>query len=110
MNKSYFASLGHRLSGIALALFLPFHFLLLGTALSNEASFDKALAFTSMPVVKFAEWGLVVLLAVHLLFGLRVLLLELTDWPNGKSNKQSWVIPMLLLAFVIGMIFWVRAG
>jgi len=109
MNQSTFASIAHRLSGIALALFLPMHFLLLGTALNDEATFNRALAFTSHPLVKVAEWGLVVLLSIHLLFGLRVLVLELTSWPNGRANKQAWIVPMVIVSLITGLIFWVRA-
>ena len=43
-NKpGYLAFLLHRLSGLALVLFLPAHFLVLGMAL-NESAFDAAIA------------------------------------------------------------------
>ena len=62
---SWFA-LVHRLSGIALALFLPVHFWAIGHTLESAASFDALLEWTNRPLVKFAEWGIVVLLAAHL--------------------------------------------
>lgn len=109
LNPPTLASIGHRLSGIALALFLPFHFLLLGTALNDDASLQSALAFTDNILVKVAEWGLVVFLVIHLLFGIRILVLELTAWPHGKANRQNWILPMVVIAFVVGLIFWIRA-
>ena len=69
----------HRLSGIALALFLPVHFWALGLGLEMDAF----LRWTEQPVVKFAEWGIVVLLAAHLGGGLRVLAIEFLDWHAG---------------------------
>lgn len=66
----------HRLSGVALALFLPAHFWVLSRALE----LDAFLAWTEQPLVKLAEWGLVTLLALHLAGGLRVLALEFLAW------------------------------
>jgi len=104
-HKSYFAFLGHRISGLLLALFLPVHFLVLGLALDSAGTLDRFLELSQLPGFKFAELGLVVLLSVHLFFGIRVLMLELTDWPNAKDARTAWIIPSLLAAFLIGMVF-----
>ncbi|MDH5355908.1 MAG: succinate dehydrogenase, cytochrome b556 subunit [Gammaproteobacteria bacterium] len=104
-HKSYIAAIGHRLSGLALAIFLPFHFLLLGTALEGAENLDAALAYTDSPLVKIAEWGLVMLLALHLLFGLRVLLLEFTRWPNHAETIGHWVLPGAIASAFVGVIF-----
>ncbi len=75
----------HRVSGVLLALFLPLHFLTLGLAIEGAAALDGALAWTQTPAVKLAEAGLLFLLAVHLLGGLRVLLIENLPWrPQQK--------------------------
>lgn len=107
-HKSYLAFVGHRLSGVALALFLPFHFLLLGTAINDADSLQRALAFTDHPLVKVAEWGLVVLLTVHLLFGLRILALEMTSWPSRYDNRTGWVVPAVIIALLAGGLFWLQ--
>ncbi len=104
-HKSYIAAMGHRLSGIGLAIFLPFHFLLLGTALEGAEGLEAALAFTDSPLVKIAEWGLVMLLALHFFFGLRVLLLELTRWPNHSETLGNWVLPGAIASAFVGIIF-----
>ena len=80
----WIAALVHRLSGLALACFLPFHFLALSLALQGEARLDTFLRWTHQPLVKFAEGGLVLLLAIHLLGGLRLLALENLAWRNGQ--------------------------
>ena len=114
-HQSYLASMGHRLSGLLLALFLPFHFLLLGTALQGVENFDRYLAFTDNPLVKMAEWGLVSLLALHLFFGLRVLLLEMTQWPSNRHQGKGenpmirqwsgWVVPSVVASALVGIAF-----
>ena len=75
----------HRLSGIALALFLPLHFYALGDALA----LDGFLAWTRQPLVKAAEWGIVVALAAHLGGGLRVLALELLPWRDWQKTLAA---------------------
>ncbi len=104
-HPSYWAFLGHRLSGLALAVFLPVHFLFLGLALDGAAAMDAALAFTDQPLVKVAEWGLVMLLALHFFFGLRVLALEFLPWRDGSGLRASWIVYGAGGALAIGAVF-----
>jgi fumarate reductase subunit D len=73
----------HRVSGLALALFLPLHFWVLGRALQGDAALDGFLRWTEQPFVKASEVALVFLLAVHLAGGLRLLLAEFVAWRAG---------------------------
>ena len=106
-HRAWWAFLGHRLSGLALAVFLPFHFLVLGLAV-EAAALDGFLVWTDLRLVKLAEWGLVVLLAVHLIFGLRLLVLELRPWRGGDA-RLGWILPGLAASLVIGGIFLIGA-
>lgn len=108
-HPAYFAFLGHRLSGLGLALFLPFHFLTLGLALEGADGLDAFLSFAEHPVMKFGEWGLVVLLALHLGFGLRLLALELAPWPRRDGARLSWIGYGTGAALLAGAIFLARA-
>lgn len=102
-HRAWWAFLGHRLSGLALAAFLPLHFLTLGLAV-EAAALDRALAWAELWPVKLAEWGLVVLLALHLFFGARLLVLELLPWPAGDA-RLGWVLPGLAASLLIGGVF-----
>lgn len=100
----WLAALVHRLSGIALACFLPLHFLLLGTALEGEARMDSWLRFTDIPAVKLAEGGLMFLLFVHLLGGLRLLAIENLPWLNWQKQLATaalGVSAVLAFAFLV---------
>lgn len=108
-HKSYYAFLGHRLSGLALVIFLPLHFLTLGLALERSGALDAALAFTDLSIVKFAEWGLVILLALHFFFGLRVLMIEGRRWPSATDPYLSWVVPGAVAAAFVGGVFILQA-
>jgi fumarate reductase subunit D len=106
-HPGFWAFTAHRISGVALALFLPVHFLLLGTAMEGAAGLDRALALTDNPLVKVAEWGLVVLLAAHLMAGLRVLILEFLPW---RDSMKRLIALGAAVAAVVGVIFLVQVG
>jgi fumarate reductase subunit D len=85
-NALWVAAMIHRISGLALACFLPLHFLTLGLAIQGEARLDGFLKWTANPVVKAAETVLVFLLAVHMLGGIRVLVIENLPWRQGQKR------------------------
>ena len=85
-HTAFWAFLLHRLSGLALVLFLPAHFLFLGTAL-DEATFGGVIAWAQAPLVKAGEWGIVVLLAAHMTGGIRLLALEFLPWSEGQKAR-----------------------
>ena len=104
-HPAYWAFIGHRVSGICLALFLPAHFIMLGLAFEGADRFAAALAYTDMPLVKFAEWGLVVFLALHLVFGLRILMLELLPWRGDNAARLALIGWGAGTALLVGLVF-----
>ena len=85
----WIAALVHRLSGLALAIFLPLHFLTLGLAIQGEARLESFLRWSEAPLVKLAESGLVFLLLVHMLGGLRLLVIENLPWRDGQKQAAT---------------------
>ncbi|HVY57862.1 MAG TPA: succinate dehydrogenase [Xanthobacteraceae bacterium] len=106
-QRGFVAALLHRLSGIALAIFLPLHFLALATALSGAGALDSFLALTRRPAVMALEWGIVVALAVHLALGLRVLAIEFLDFREKTSAVFSACAALVL---AVGLLFVLNAG
>lgn len=104
-NLLWMAALVHRLSGLALAAFLPLHFLALGMAVEGEARLEGFLRWADWPLVKLAEGGLVFLLVVHFLGGLRLLLVENFTWRNGQTQLAAAAAG---LAAMIAFVFLVR--
>ena len=105
-HPGFWAFAVHRVSGIALAAFLPVHFWALGSALEGAAQFDSFLAWTERPLVKFAEWGIVLLLAAHLGGGLRVLALEFLPWRDWQKALAAIAAAFSLaagLAFALAL-------
>ena len=104
-NALWLAAMVHRVSGLLLACFLPLHFLVLGLAIEDEARLDGFLKWTQSPLVKLAEAGLVGFLAVHLLGGLRVLVIENMPWRDGQKQMATWVVA---IAVVVAAVFLLR--
>jgi fumarate reductase subunit D len=105
-QRGFVAALLHRLAGLALAIFLPLHFLALGTALDGAGALDTFFAATNRPLVKAAEFGLVVALATHMTLGLRVLAVEFLDWRERSLAVLSAcfaVVAVAGLAFALNV-------
>jgi fumarate reductase subunit D len=101
-HPTYLAFVVHRVSGLLLALFLPLHFWVLGSAIQGAARLDGLLRWTENPAAKAAETVLVVLLAAHLAGGLRVLALEFLGW---RSRQKDMVAASAGLALLVGLVF-----
>ena len=106
-QPAYWACLAHRFSGLALAIFLPMHFLALGLALEGAAAMDEFLAWTESPIIKFFEWVLVFALAIHLTGGVRLLIAELWIW----ADKQRTSIALASgVAVAVSLVFAFNLG
>ncbi|MCP3024567.1 succinate dehydrogenase, cytochrome b556 subunit [Cupriavidus basilensis] len=101
-HPAYWAFLIHRLSGLGLALFLPVHFWALGHAIQGEAALDGFLRLTDNPLFKAAEWGLVILLSLHLMGGVRLLLIEFRPW---TGLRKDWLAFSLGAGLCTGLAF-----
>lgn len=106
-QPGFVAALLHRLSGVALAVFLPLHFLALATALRGADAMDRLLAITRTPVLKFAEVALVLALAMHMTLGLRVLAIEFLPI---RERTAAAVSLSIAAAVAIGLVFLLNVG
>ncbi len=95
----------HRLSGLALALFLPVHFWLLALALTEPTRLDGILELSEAGVVKLAEFGLVFLLAIHMFGGLRLMALE---WLHWRPPQKTLAASAAAVSFLIAAVFFLR--
>jgi len=104
-HPGFIAAIVHRLSGIALALFLPLHFLSLGLAFEAEV-FSSFISWADQPLVKLTEALLVAALAVHFAGGLRLLAVEFF----GLTRAQGfWIACAFAFGLGIGILFLMRA-
>lgn len=106
-QPGFWAALLHRLSGIALAIFLPLHFLALATALDGAAALDSFLAVLDTPLAKASECALVAALATHLTLGLRILAIEFLD---VRERTVAVLTGCAAAVFAVGLTFLLNAG
>lgn len=102
----WFAYMLHRLSGLALALFLPVHFYVLALALTEPDALDGFLQWSDHTVVKLAEFGLVFLLAAHIFGGLRLMALEFLPW---SPKQKTYAAMAVALSFFLSCSFLLSA-
>ncbi len=98
----YWAFVVHRVSGIALALFVPVHLYVLGLAAESDGALDRFLDWTAHPGVKLTESLLVAALAAHLAGGLRLLLIELVGW---SERQQLRIAAGFGFAAAVGLLY-----
>ena len=98
------AALVHRLSGLALAVFLPLHFLFLGLAFEAE-TFGAVIAWTHQTWVKVGEVLLVTALAVHTAGGLRLLAVEFAGLTRAQA---AWIAAAFALGLGTGLLFLMK--
>ena len=106
-HPAYWAFVVHRVSGVALALFLPLHFWALAQALQGEARLESFLRWTDHPLVKVAETVLVLLLAAHMTGGMRLLMIEFMswrDWHKSLLATAAGVTIAIGLAFLLNLV------
>lgn len=101
-QPGFLAAMLHRLSGLALVIFLPVHFLALGTALKSADALDSFFSATNTPPVKFFELVIVLALALHMTLGLRVLAIEFLP---VRERTRFAVSVCLAAAFAVGLLF-----
>ena len=106
-QPGFVAALLHRLSGIALAIFVPFHFFALATALNGADALDRFLSLTSTTFVKLSETGLVAALALHMALGLRILAIEFL---GVRERTAAAVSACFGVAVAAGLSFLLNAG
>ena len=108
-HAAYWAFLVHRISGVALTLFLPLHFWALGNALHGEAKLENFLRWSDQPLVKLAETILVLLLAAHMAGGARLLMLEFMRLPGSANEVNAWHKTLLAgaagVSIAVGLLF-----
>ena len=91
----------HRLSGLAIALYLLMHVLVISTVVGGTGNFNEAMKFLKAPLFVLLEMGLVAVILVHGLNGLRIVLFDLGY--GVKKQKQIFIALMLIaiIPFVI---------
>ena len=75
-------------------------------AVTDRQRLDGFLAMTESSVIKFAEVGLVFMLAVHLFGGLRLMALEWLPW---SAPQKTLAALSVAASFFVATLFFLQA-
>jgi succinate dehydrogenase / fumarate reductase, cytochrome b subunit len=97
----------HRVSGVALTVYLFIHIWALRGLVKGEAAFNEEMALFTTPVFKFAEWSLFAFVIFHSMNGIRI---ALVDLGQGSRNHKSilrvvYAVGILMMIFMAVLIF-----
>jgi succinate dehydrogenase / fumarate reductase cytochrome b subunit len=89
----------HRLSGLALAAYLPMHIWVNHHLARGPEEYNRVMRILAMPAFKILEVGLWGIILYHTMNGIRILLIDLG--PGLKYQKQLfWAV------VIVGLILW----
>jgi fumarate reductase subunit D len=101
LDLLWLAAMTHRISGLALSVFLPLHFLVLGLAIRDSERLDGFFHWADQPLVKSAEILLIFFFTVHMFGGLRLLIVENFHWHDIQKQLATLAVGVsAIIAFV----------
>ena len=95
----------NRVTAIGLTIYLFLHLSVLSLLAQGPGSYDKFLALTENPIIKFGEWAVVAAVFLHGLNGIRILL---TSFGVGVTRQKQLFYGFMVIAVVIILIFTAR--
>lgn len=101
----------HRLSGLALILYLLLHVWVIHHLIRGERSFDSIMESFNTPLFKFLEIGLIGVILYHLFNGLRVTLIDMGVMIERQKLLFGVAVVLWLISwFAIGAVMFSRLG
>jgi succinate dehydrogenase cytochrome b subunit len=101
-NVGTFSYVLHRLSGIALAIYLMMHTWVLSSAQKSPEVFDERLAMVQTPLFHVLEYLLMGVIFYHMINGLRIII---TDF-FGVTRKHKLLFWIGLVVFIAMMVWF----
>lgn len=101
VRKEMFAWMLHRVTGLALVLYLVLHVWHL-KSLSSPEAFNSMIAYYHSPLVKLLEFFLLGAAVFHGLNGLRITLIDFLGW-SPHRHKLYWTLGAIaIVLFAVG--------
>jgi succinate dehydrogenase / fumarate reductase cytochrome b subunit len=107
MGLGAYMYVAHRLTALALTVYLYVHLITLGSVLRGREDFDRAMAMMNDPWIRILELGLVGLVLFHTLNGLRLSLVAV--FPGVSQRWLSYgVVTLSVLVVVLSLPLFLR--
>ena len=101
MKTGMWAWVGHRLTGLALVVYVFMHLSFLTTASLGEGDFNSLMETTSQPLFVAMDFALIIVVIYHAMNGMRVMLF---DFGLGIRHQKMvfWVVMAIAAILVVG--------
>lgn len=103
-------SIGHRISGVVIFLFIPLFLYVLNISLQSETAFLGLQAYFQPLWAKILLWGFMVALIFHLLAGTRHMLMDCHFADSLKAGKIGAILVLLISTFAAVLVAWCIRG
>lgn len=98
-REGQWAFILHRVTGLAILLYLIIHVAELGAAMWGPKYSNAILSFFHVPLFKLALLGIIAAVLYHTLNGLRLILMDFTGW-GVKYQAKIWYAALILFAVI----------
>ena len=99
----------HRITGVAVLLFLFTHILDTALVMVGPVWYNKIIMIYRLPIFGFMEIGLFAAVLYHALNGLRIVIIDF--WPGTTVyQKQMFLAEMVLFFLVFLPVAWLMVG
>ena len=103
-------SILHRISGLALFLFLPLLLALLQMSLGTQGAYTDFMNIVASPLVKLVLFGLAWSFLHHLCAGIRYLVMDVSHdaaaLARGRQSSVVVLVVSLVLTLIVGVRLW----
>jgi succinate dehydrogenase / fumarate reductase cytochrome b subunit len=99
MGVGAYMFVAHRLTALAITIYLYVHLITLGSVLNGRESFDRTMALMNGTTIRLLELGLVALVLFHTLNGVRLSLLAF--FPGISQRWLSYGVVTVSVVVVI---------
>lgn len=100
MKEGQLAYIFHRVSGVAIVLFLFAHIVENFFLLMGEEAYNKAIGIYHTWYFRLGEFALIAAVVYHALNGIRIIIIDF--WSQSTAyQKQMWYVVMALSAVIL---------
>lgn len=94
----------HRITGVAIYFFLLVHILDTSLIRLSPESYNAVISAYKTPIMGLGEIALVAAIGLHALNGLRIILIDFTEFGTRHQKAMFWVAIALWLVLLAGFI------
>ena len=94
----------HRITGVALAVYLVPHIVSINSSRGGREAFDEALGWYAGPLIAISEYLLVMAVAFHMFNGIRIIAVDFFDLSHTQ-RLLFWVVMAACAAVLLGASF-----